>query len=81
MKKLESHLVEPMDIKVGLLIGYDCHKALVPRDIIPPQGNGPYGQATDLGWRIVGVINHSQMNKDDNIGTSHRPLTFQKPPV
>ena len=45
-----------------LEIGYNCTKALTPRDIIAPTGNGPYGQRTDLGWGRVGV---------DNVGISH----------
>lgn len=38
----------PLDCcEIGLLIGYNCPQALMPREIIPPQGQGPFGQRTD----------------------------------
>ena len=61
--------------EVGILIGYDCSKALAPCDVInPPPGDteGPFGQKTVLGWGIVGVISQPSDSKTDLIGYSHR---------
>ncbi|KAL1250801.1 hypothetical protein QQF64_018597 [Cirrhinus molitorella] len=56
-----SHLNEiaheiPMllNCKVGLLIGYDCSRALAPRQVITGGEEEPYAVRTDLGWSIVG---------------------------
>ena len=60
------------DCKVGLLIGHNCIKALTPRDVITPTGDGPYGQRTDLGWGIVGLVKGTWEDADgDDVGTSH----------
>lgn len=47
--------------EIGLLIGYNCPKALVPRDVIPHDGDGPFGLESDLGWGIVGMVNTSDL--------------------
>ncbi|XP_033725905.1 uncharacterized protein LOC117315432 [Pecten maximus] len=39
---------------IGLLIGYDCPQALVPRKILVGQTNEPYAVQTILGWSVVG---------------------------
>ena len=70
-----------MDCKVGLLIGYDCPSALAPREVIPPEGpDQPFGQRTDLGWGIVGIIDQHEVDcKSDAIGINHRVMTVQTP--
>ena len=53
---LRKHLSDILSYGcIRLEIGYNCNKALNPRDIIAPTGNRPYGQRIDLGWGIVGV--------------------------
>ena len=53
---LRKHLSDMLSYSsTRLEIGYNCTKALIPRDTIAPTGNGPYGQQTDLGCGIVGV--------------------------
>ncbi|KAI2650252.1 Ribosomal RNA large subunit methyltransferase K/L [Labeo rohita] len=42
------------DCEVGLLIGYNCSRALAPREVILGTDNEPYAVRTDLGWSIVG---------------------------
>ncbi|XP_039546986.1 uncharacterized protein LOC120492801 [Pimephales promelas] len=42
------------DCEVGLLLGYNCPRALAPREVILGADNEPYGVRTDLGWSIVG---------------------------
>ncbi len=73
----------PMDTcQIGILIGYNCSKALLPRDVIaPPEGtSAPYAVRTDLGWSIVGDVRTS---KDDILissVTSHRMMTCEVNP-
>jgi len=56
LRPMIGNLMPKSSCGVGLLIGYNCPRALVPRDVIPPVGNGPFAQRTDLGWGIVGLI-------------------------
>ena len=78
---LREHLLPVQPCEIGLLIGYDCTRALAPREVIPPISEGPYGLKTDLGWSIVGVINRDvyESNADDKIGISHRVTTCELP--
>ena len=81
LRDLSSKLIPLQDCDIGLLIGYDCARALLPRDVIPaPFNNGPYGIRTDLGWSIVGTIRSDYNRKnDDRIGISHRLMTREIP--
>ena len=65
--------------EVGLLIGYDCSKALAPCDVITPPDDteGPFGQKTRLGWGIVGVIRPPAATESDPVGYSHRIVASQ----
>ena len=80
LMSLEDKLLPLNDCEVGLLIGYDCTRALAPREVIPPVDGGPYGQRTDLGWGIVGITGSECDDVCDKIGLSHRLLTFRVPP-
>lgn len=42
------------DCEVGLLIGYNCSRAMAPRQVILGKEDEPYAVRTDLGWSIVG---------------------------
>ena len=73
-----NHLSHELDCEIGLLIGYNCTQALIPREVIPhPDNDGPYGQRTDLGWSVVGVTSPSEV-KGDAFGISHRILTKEE---
>ncbi|KAL1252053.1 hypothetical protein QQF64_019849 [Cirrhinus molitorella] len=39
---------------IGLLIGYNCPRALTPRQVLTGKDNEPYAICTDLGWSVVG---------------------------
>ena len=58
------------DVKVGLLIGTDCTKAIKPREVIPGSDKDPYGIRTDLEWGIVGrvCISPSSENVGEHVG-------------
>ena len=76
---IAEQIAPKQDCEVGLLIGYNCPQALVPRQVIPhPENEGPYGLLTDLGWSIVGTTMLSS-KEDDPIGVSHRVLTCLQP--
>lgn len=79
LRRIASELPPLQDCEIGLLIGYNCPKALLPREVIPPVNNGPYGQRTDIGWGIVGIVDSTQISDSacDPIGFSHRILTYE----
>ncbi|CAC5415021.1 unnamed protein product [Mytilus coruscus] len=55
LEGVSKKLIPVNDCKFGLLIGYDCARALTPREVKTGKGNEPYTQKTDLGWGIVGI--------------------------
>jgi len=62
------------DIEVGILIGSDCPRAIMPREVIPGEEGNPYAMRSDLGWGIVGRISQpfEKGDGEDEIGVSHR---------
>ncbi|XP_068089941.1 uncharacterized protein [Hyperolius riggenbachi] len=75
-----SHEVPPlMDCGVGLLIGYDCSRAFVPRQIITGNDYEPYAIKTDLGWSIVG--SSQSLYPKQVKGLCHRVSVKEIPPV
>ena len=79
LERISDKLMPLAKCEVGLLVGYNCPRALAPRDVIPPSNNEPYGQRTDLGWGIVGIVDPSKIDDQDSIGISHRVLTCEVP--
>lgn len=81
LKGIADKLMPVADCEVGLLVGYNCARALMPREVIPPIDQGPFGQRTDLGWGIVGIVGQSDLSNDQNdcIGLSHRICTLEIP--
>ena len=61
LRQIADKIKPILDCDVGLLIGYNCPRALVPGEVIPPVNNEPYGQRTDLGWGIVGNVDPTLM--------------------
>ncbi len=65
LKPIVAHLVHlQRDVQVGLLIGGNYTKAIVPREVIPGQRNEPYAQRTDFGWGIVGNVSQPNSTED-----------------
>ncbi|CAG2223321.1 unnamed protein product [Mytilus edulis] len=79
LEHLAEKLMPVRDCEFGLFIGYNCPRALIPREVIPSIDNGPYGQKTDLGWGIVGIVDPLQIDNCDSIGFSHRTLALEVP--
>lgn len=73
LEQLVDKIPPPLDCKVGLLIGYNCQQALLPKGILAGEENQPYAQRTDLGWSIVGS-SYPASEFNDVIGVSHRIL-------
>ena len=54
--KIIEEMPSLMNCSVGLLIGYDCSRALDPRKVITGADQETYVIKTDLGWSIVGNV-------------------------
>ncbi|KAI3356833.1 hypothetical protein L3Q82_003486 [Scortum barcoo] len=80
LEQLADKIPPPLDCEVGLLIGYNCQQALLPREIVPGEENHPFAQRTDLGWSIVGCSNPAK-DYGDAIGISHRIIVRQVTPA
>lgn len=77
---LHDQLLPLQSCEIGILIGYDCPVALMPREVIPsPSGTSraPYALRTDLGWSLIGLTNpnYEIVDPHDEVGTSHRIIT------
>ncbi|XP_022102427.1 uncharacterized protein LOC110985605 [Acanthaster planci] len=80
LDKIARELMPVADCEVGILIGYNCPQALAPREVIAPVDNEPYGQRTDLGWGIIGIVDPDlRENESDQVGVSHRILACENP--
>ncbi|KAJ8038832.1 hypothetical protein HOLleu_16372 [Holothuria leucospilota] len=79
LQSIAHELMPASQCDVGLLIGYNCPRALTPRKVISHSHDGPYAQKTDLGWGIVGVVNAEevQLSDHDPIGLSHFIVTSE----
>ena len=63
------------DIEVGLLIGGDCPRAILPREVIPGDFNEPHALRTDLGWGIVERVELCPEDDGDSFGAPNRIIT------
>ncbi|XP_057709746.1 uncharacterized protein LOC130927761 [Corythoichthys intestinalis] len=79
LEHIANEIAPLQSCDVGLLIGYNCPQALVPREIVSGKENQPFGQRTDLGWSIVGFGNPS-LDYGDAIGVSHQIIVKQVMP-
>eukprot|EP00057_Strongylocentrotus_purpuratus_P002977 XP_003725633.2 PREDICTED: uncharacterized protein LOC100892397 [Strongylocentrotus purpuratus] len=81
LTEIAEFMMPLQDCEIGLLIGYDCAKALAPRAVIlSSDENGPFGMQTDLGWSIIGTVDSNyQGSAEDPIGLSHRILGCEIP--
>lgn len=53
LEHLTEHIAPPKKCEVGLLIGYNCPQALMPREVVCGEDNQPFAQKTDVGWSTV----------------------------
>ena len=62
-KSISREITQKDEIKIGMLIGANCMKALETLEIISSKNDCPYAYRTRLGWCTVGPI----VNKSSNI--------------
>ncbi|XDV25278.1 hypothetical protein PO909_029222 [Leuciscus waleckii] len=79
LEHLQEEIAPLQDCEVGLLIGYNCSQALLPKEVVFGEDHQPYAQRTDLGWSIVGHRNPT-VDYGDAIGISHRIVVRQVTP-
>ncbi|XP_026094281.1 uncharacterized protein LOC113066585 [Carassius auratus] len=80
LEHLADEMAPALDCEVGLLIGYNCPQALLPRDVLSGNEDQPFAQRSVLGWSIVGY-NHDDSYYEDEIGVSHRIIMKQVLPA
>ncbi len=71
LEHLAEEIAPLIECDVGLLIGYNCSQALLPREVVSGKDNEPFAQRTDLGWTIVGSADPC-VDYGDAMGSSHR---------
>ncbi|XP_043977226.1 uncharacterized protein LOC122833589 [Gambusia affinis] len=79
LEHLAEEIAPLIECDVALLIGYNCSQALVPREVVSGKDNEPFAQKTDLGWTIVGGVDHC-VDYGDIIGCSHRIIVKEVTP-
>nr|XP_054594598.1 uncharacterized protein LOC129162115 isoform X2 [Nothobranchius furzeri] len=79
LEHLKYDIAPLQDCEVGLLIGYNCSQAFLPREVVSGQDNEPFAQRTDLGWSIVGHGNPC-VEYGDAIGIRYRIVVRQVKP-
>ncbi|KAL4004275.1 signal-regulatory protein delta [Sarotherodon galilaeus] len=79
LEHLAEHIAPPKKCEIGLLIGYNCPQALMPREVECGEDNLPFAQKTDVGWSIVSYGDPSE-HYSDAIGVSHRIIVKQVTP-
>ena len=56
LKGIADNLPTESNMKIGLLIGANCARALEPVEVLPSQDGGPFAYKTFLGWCVVGPL-------------------------
>ena len=59
------------DAGIGLLIGINCSKALMPREVIAAGDEDPYAVRTLLGWGVTGNMSSTKTNGDEPQRATH----------
>lgn len=73
-------LIPPLlNCDVGLLIGYNCPRAIKPKQLIDGADNEPYAVLTDLGWSIVGCSTPGLNERESSM--CHRVTVKELPSV
>nr|XP_043899053.1 uncharacterized protein LOC122780247 [Solea senegalensis] len=69
-----------LNCPVGLLIGYDCARALKPKEVMSGEEHEPYAVKTALGWSIVGATMPCTNTRNET-GFCHRISVKELPPI
>ncbi|XP_026214228.1 uncharacterized protein LOC113160973 [Anabas testudineus] len=80
LNKIAEQIPPHLECEVGLLIGYNCSRALAPQQVIVGKDNEPYAVRTDLGWSIVGCTPSYHDTPNTN-KMCHRVAVKELPPA
>lgn len=80
LEHIAQEIAPQQTCDIGLLIGYNCPQALLPREVVSGKDGQPFAQRTDLGWSIVGCSNPC-IDYGDAIGLSHRIVVKEVTPI
>ncbi len=53
------------NVKVGLLIGSNCARAIKPQEIVLGNDDDPYTKRTAFSWGIIGII-EAKVNEESD---------------
>jgi len=68
-------------MKVGLLIGDNCPKALEPMQVIQSRNGGPYAYHSRLGWCVAGPIDGISSSRKYNLAAVQTVATMVLLPI
>ena len=74
LSQVANEMSHKLDAPVGLLIGYNCPQAFLPRKCVTGGSSEPFAIKSDLGWMVMG---HTVNSKDDGAAFSHRIVSEQ----
>ena len=61
-----------LDAEISILIGNNCPKAILPREIVASGDDEPYALRTALGWGVIGGVCKSSNREDREEGVCNR---------
>ncbi|KAM9709232.1 uncharacterized protein ACNS7B_023621 [Menidia menidia] len=77
---IADEMPDLLDCPAGLLIGYDCVRALKPKEVVSGAEHEPYAVKTDLGWSVVGAKMPTTCG-GTNAGICYRISVKEIPPI
>ena len=78
LESISSKFKSFSNIEVGLLIGFNCSKALCPLEVVQgPTSSSPFAIRTPLGWSVIG----SKVHEQSKIVVTNRVTCSEKPSI
>lgn len=77
---IAEEMPDLLNCPAGLLIGFDCARALKPKQVVSGEDYDPYAVKTDLGWSIVGSMK-PWGTSEDATGVCHRISVRELPAI
>ena len=68
------------NLEIGLLIGFNCSAALLPRQVVAAGDDDPYAVRTLLGWGLTGIFENSDESQSSHFAfrTSVKEINSQQ---
>jgi hypothetical protein len=70
LRDVELHPLQE-NTEIGLLIGINCSRALLPREVVAAGDDDPYAIRTALGWGVTGNMSPSTDDAEGHGSSSH----------